>query len=583
MNTGSTSSGKIPTDMISEKKLYLMTLSVVTRALVLLITIMLVMNCSGRLHTESQQSDQQQYRAMVASAHPVASQVGIDILKNGGNAVDAALATAFALSIAEPNASGIGGGGFMIIKMADRKEPLMIDYRESAPASATKAFFYENDKSFREIMSMDPFAVGVPGLARCAEILLDTHCSLSLKELLAPSIVLCERGIEVSPKLSGMITDNYEKISTYPSAMDIYLSDMLPLQPGDTLRNPDLAASFRALGENGADSFYLGETANKIASAVKEHGGLMEATDLIDYKAIKRTPVSGSYRGYQIISSAPPSGGGTHIIEMLNILEGYDLERLGHNSTEYIHLLTETMKMVYADKSRYAGDTDFVPVPVDSLISKKHAARLRRRIDFDRARYDYSPPDLIHGESGSTSHLSVVDEYGNIVSLTQSINHWFGSGIVVPGTGILLNDHLKDFSKSPDSPNAIEPGKRPTSSIAPTIILKDGAPFMTLGTPGGARIISALAQIIVNVIDFGMDMDQAIEAPRVHCLKSKLHLEGRIPEATVSELKTLGHNVQLHSEYDNYFGGAQGILIDSQNETLQGGADSRRDGVAIGY
>ncbi|MEE4312423.1 MAG: gamma-glutamyltransferase [candidate division KSB1 bacterium] len=569
--------------MISEKERHPTTLSVVTRELVLLITITLFMNCSGRLHTDSAQSEMLHYRAMVASAHPIASNVGIDILKKGGNAVDAALATAFALSIAEPNASGIGGGGFMIIKMADQKEPLMIDYRESAPAAATKAVFYESDKNFSEIISVDPFAVGVPGLVRCAEVLLDSHCALSLDELLAPSIALCESGVEVSPKLSGMITDNYEKLSQYPSAMDIYLSDMLPLQPGDTLRNPDLAATFRNLAKNGGESFYKGDMANKLASTVKEHGGLMESTDLSNYEAIKRTPVSGSYRGYQIISSAPPSGGGTHIIEMLNILEGFDLKKLGHNSAQTIHLLTETMKMVYADKSKYAADPDYVSVPVDSLTSKKHAARLRRRILLDRARFDYSPPDLIYGESGSTSHLSIVDDAGNIVALTQSINHWFGSGIVVPGTGILLNDHLKDFSKSPDSPNAIEPGKRPTSSIAPTIVLKDGAPFMTLGTPGGARIISALAQIIINVIDFGMDMDQAIEAPRVHCLKSKLHLEGRISEAIVSALETLGHKVQLHSEYDNYFGGAQGILIDLQNETLQGGADSRRDGVAIGY
>ncbi|NOZ62494.1 MAG: gamma-glutamyltransferase, partial [Calditrichaeota bacterium] len=316
---------------------------------------------------------------------------------------------------------------------------------------------------------------------------------------------------------------------------------------------------------------------------MKKYNGLLDSTDLKFYQAKERTPVIGTYRGYQIVSSAPPSGGGTFLIELLNIMEGYDVAKIGHNSAQYLHVLSEAMKMIFADKALNSADPDFYRVPVDTFVDKQYARRLRKRILPTKARFDYQPRELALRESNSTSHFSVVDEQGNLVALTQSINHWFGSGMVVEGTGILLNDHLHDFSEKPDSPNAIEPHKRPTSSIAPTIVLKDGKPFMALGTPGGTRIISALAQIIMNVIDFGMSLDDAIEAPRIHCLKKIVHVEGRIDEKVIRQLKKMGHPVKVHADFDNYFGGAQGILLDLNTGTLHGGADSRRDGVAIGY
>ncbi len=528
-------------------------------------------------------ADVKSHHAMVATAHPVASEVGIEILKKGGNAIDAAMAIAFALSIAEPNASGIGGGGFLLLKMANMENPVMIDYREMAPAKATKKFYYENKKSFSELARNGIYSVGIPGLVACAEVVLPEYGTMSLREILQPAIRLCDRGIVVSEKLSGMIMDNLEKIAQFPETAEIYLKDMLPYEPGDTLRNHDLANTFRKIAEDGGSVFYSGEIAKKICQTMAKYNGLIDSTDLKFYRPKKRTPVFGSYRGYQIVSSAPPSGGGTHLIELLNIMEGYDVAKLGHNSARYLHILTEAMKMVYADKALNAADPDFYRIPVDTFVSKEYAKRLMKRIQLDRARFDYSAKQLAVRESNSTSHFSVVDKWGNVVALTQSINSFFGSGVVVEGTGLLLNNHLNDFSKEPDVPNSIEPHKRPTSSIAPTIVLKDGKPIMAIGTPGGTRIISALAQIIMNVIDFGMSMDEAIEAPRIHCLKKVVHLEGRIDKKVIEKLKKLGHPVKIHDGFDNYFGGAQGILIDPQSGTLFGGADSRRDGVAIGY
>jgi len=521
--------------------------------------------------------------AMVASAHPLASAVGIEILQQGGNAVDAAVAMAMALSIAEPNASGLGGGGFLMIKMTDQEDAVMIDYREMAPARATAELYYESASGFKELTEQASHAIGVPGLAACAELALSKYGSMTLKQVLTPAIRLARDGIEVNDKLSGMITENYEKIAAHPATTAIYLADMLPLQPGALLKNEDLAKTFEILGHSGAKVFYEGDIARAIVQEVQQAGGVFELADLNAYRAKIRQPVIGSYRGYRIISAAPPTGGGTHLIELLNIMEGFDVPTLGHNTAEFIHVFTEAMKMIYADKSLNAADPDFYSIPVDSFIDKKYAAKLRQAIDSNSARFDYTPPQWIETESNNTSHLSVVDAQGNIVALTQSINNWFGCGIVVSGTGMLLNDHLKDFDDSAQHPNCIAPHKRPSSSIAPTIVLKDGKPFMTLGTPGGTRIISALAQVIMNVIDFRMSMDEAIEAARVHCLTTTLHVEGRIDKSVIEKLSAMGHKIKVHDNFDNYFGGAQGILIDMTTRQLQGGADSRRDGVALGF
>jgi gamma-glutamyltranspeptidase/glutathione hydrolase len=521
-------------------------------------------------------------KAMVASAHPVASAVGVEILKKGGNAVDAAAAVAFALSMAEPNASGVGGGGFMVVKMAGAP-PVMIDYREAAPEKATAEYYYAPGTDFGARTAEGPDAVGVPGLVAGAALALEKFGTMSLAEVLAPAIRLCREGVAVSPKLNGMIVDNLEKIQKFPAAAAIYLPDGLPLEPGSLLRNEDLAASLERVASGGPAAFYEGPFAEAIAAECGRLGGVLEPGDLRSYKAKLRESVSGTYRGWEIFSASPPSSGGTHLIELLNIMEGFDVKGLGRDKARLLHVLAEAMKMTFADKAANSGDPDFFAIPVATFTDKAYAAKLRERIREGQARFDYVPPSLVVPERESTSHLSVADEKGNVVALTQSINSFFGSGIVVPGTGILLNNHLADFDHEPGGPNAIGPGKRPASSIAPTVVVKDGRPVLVLGSPGASRIVSALAQIIINIVDFDMGLDEAIEAPRIHCLTRTLSLEGRIPGEVVETLKAWGHPIKMYPDWDNYFGGAQGILIDAKRHKLYGAADSRRDGFAEGY
>jgi gamma-glutamyltranspeptidase / glutathione hydrolase len=543
--------------------------------------VLLTLSCSaGRPVSEG---DVVAERAMVASAHPAASAAGIEILRQGGNAVDAAVAVAFALSIAEPNASGIGGGGYLLVKLAEAPDLAMIDYRETAPGGATPDYYYAPGVDFGAWTSQGPNAVGVPGLVAGAALALERFGTMTLAEVLQPAIRLCREGIEVSPLLSGMILDNYDKIDKSPAAAAIYLPDGLPLEPGDILRNEDLALTLEKIAAEGPSVFYAGEIGETIVAELQSLGGVFEMDDLRSYQAKLREPVSGNYRGYQVFSSAPSTGGGTHLVQLLNIMEEFDVRGMGFGNAPYLHSLAEAMKMIFADKAANSGDPDLYAVPTRTFTDKTYARELRERIREGEARFDYAPPSLIAPESGSTSHLSVVDEQGNVVALTQSINSFFGSGVVASGTGILLNNHLADFDSESGGPNAIGPGKRPTSSMAPTLVFHDGEPFLIVGTPGATRIISALAQIIINLVDFDMGLDDAIESPRIHALGRTLSVEGRIPPETVEALQAWGHNIRMYPDWDNYFGGAQGILIDVNRKKLYGAADSRRDGFALGY
>ncbi len=520
---------------------------------------------------------------MVASAHPLASKAGLQILEDGGNAVDAMVATAFALGVVEPNASGIGGGGFMTIKLVSQEDGVTIDFRETAPYKATPKVFYSDDKNFKRMVHNGAMSVGVPGTVAGLTLALEKYGTMTLEQVLVPAIKYATNGFEVSEKFSNMIVEAYDVISENEATSAIYLNDGLPRMEGEIIKNPDLANTLSKLGSNGAECFYRGEIAQAIASEMTEEDGIITIKDLNNYKAEIKEPIIGTYKEYQIISTAPPSGGGTHLVELLNILETYNLNLLKHNSDQYIHILVEAMKIIYADKSVNMADPDFHSVPVKTLTSKTYAEKVRDNINLNKASFDYKAIRMLDRESNSTTHLSVADKEGNIVALTQSINHWFGSGVTVKGTGILLNNHLGDFANKAGTFNSIEPKKRPVSSIAPTLVLKDGKPFLSIGTPGGSRIIGALAQIIINIIDFNMGIDQAIEAPRVHTAKGVLHVEGRIEKEVLAKLKELGHKVKVHSDFDNYFGGAQGVLIDTKTDKLRGGADSRRDGVAVGY
>ena len=436
---------------------------------------------------------------------------------------------------------------------------------------------------FRAWTTQGPNAVGIPGMVAGLALALERHGTMTLAEVMAPAIRLCREGIEVSPLLNGMILDNLDKIGQFPAAAAIYTPDGLPLEPGDVLRNEELARSMEKIAAQGPSAFYEGEIAETIVAELQSLGGVMTIEDLKGYQAQIRTPVSGSYRGYDIISAGPPAAGGTHLVELLNIMEGYDVAGMGAGTAPYLHTLAEAQKMIFADKTANSGDPDYFAIPTATLTAKDYAKGLGERIREGEARFDYEAPRLVPMEGESTSHLSVVDEHGNVVALTQSINFFFGSGVLVPGTGILLNNHMADFDAQDGGPNAVGPGKRPVSSMAPTIVLKEGKPFLTVGSPGSARIISALGQIVMNLVDFGMGLDDAIEAPRIHVTSRTVAIEGRISPEVVQMLESWGHPVRMYPDWDSYFGGAQGILVDVGKKKLHGAADSRRDGVAVGY
>lgn len=520
---------------------------------------------------------------MVASATPLATEIGLGILEMGGNAVDAAVATAFALGVAEPNASGLGGGGFILIRMARTGEIAYIDYREVAPRAATPDMYLDPDGRVRPgSTTVGHLAVAVPGTVAGLHMALTRYGTMSLRQVMAPSIALAERGYTVTKTFSGMMQDNLAKLNQFPAAGAIYTKGGLPYEPGSRIVLPDLANTYRAIAWGGPDAFYRGEIADAIVAEMRRGKGIIRHEDLAAYTPKMRVPVRSEYRGHEIISSPPPSSGGTHVIQALNILEGFDMAGMGFQSQAALHVTVEALKRSFADRGRYMADPDFVPVPVAGLVSKAYAEVLRRTIDPNRASPGVAPgnPEP-YGKSANTSHISVVDRDGNIVALTQTINYFFGSGVVVPGTGIILNNEMDDFVPTPGAANSVQPGKRPLSSMAPTIVLRGGRPYMTLGTPGATRIISALAQIIMNIVDYKMDIQSAIEAPRLHAMTRDVFVESRIPASTRESLAAMGHPIVLRGAMDLYFGGAQGILINPTG-VLLGGADPRRDGFAKG-
>ncbi len=528
---------------------------------------------------------------MVAAAHPLASRVGVEILQAGGNAVDAAVAVSFALSVVEPNASGIGGGGFMLIWLAETDQAVFIDFREKAPGKAT-ADMFELDAEGKvkpDERGFDPAVVGgrsvaVPGNVAGLLFALDRFGTMSREQVMQPAIRHAEEGLTVSEVLAGMITEHYDVVASHPVTAGIYLDEGFPKTPGDTVRNPGLAETLRAISEQGHDAFYRGHIAKAIVDAVQAEGGVMTLEDLAGYTIKVRVPLTGSYRGYEIIAAPPPSSGGAHVIELLNIMENYDLRWIGRNTPESLHAWAEAMKLTFADRAQFMGDTDFIEVPLEGLTSKQYARGQFERIGSGRVIEQPGPGDPWQRESASTSHFSVGDAAGNLVATTQTINHFFGSGITVPGAGILLNDQMDDFDKRPGQANSVAPGKRPLSSMSPTILLEDGEPFAAIGSPGGKRIISTMALLISRMIDFGMDLQTAIESPRITNYENgKLTIESRIPLPVRDALMLKGHELTVKKDFDLYFGGAQGVVIDHETGELIGGADPRRDGQAIGY
>ncbi len=533
---------------------------------------------------------------MVVAQEAVAAQVGRDILEAGGNAVDAGAAVAFALAVTLPRAGNLGGGGFMIVHDAESGETKAIDYRETAPTAADRDMFLdESGEADSDKSRYTGLATGVPGTVAGMQMALENYGTMTLAEVIAPAIRLASDGITVTADLADSLKALEGRLKKWPSTEPIFFKEGGAFyEPGDTLRQPDLAATLQKIADQGPDGFYKGETAQKIVDAVQGSGGRITIEDMANYQAMLREPVRGTYRGYEIVSMPPPSSGGIHIIQILNTLEGYPIGWLGQNSAETIHLMAEAMKRAYADRSEYLGDPAYYDVPQAALISKDYAAKTREGISRSRATpsQEIKPADLTPYESDQTTHFSIVDKDGNAVSNTYTINFSYGSGMVADGTGVLMNNEMDDFSAKPGvmnayglvggEANAVEPGKRPLSSMSPTIVMKDGKVFMVTGSPGGSRIITTVLQVIMNVIDHGDNIAEATLAPRIHhqWLPEVLRVEEGLSPDTIAALEAKGHDVEVMET----MGSAQSILVDEKDGLLLGGADTRQtSSAAVGY
>lgn len=510
---------------------------------------------------------------MVASAHTLASQAGVEVLKAGGNAIDAAVAAAFAIGVVEPNASGLGGEGMIVMALAKPARTAAIDYRSAAPAVTR----FEG-----RIPATGHAAVAIPGMVAGLVMAQQTYGKLPLAKVIEPAVDLAEQGFVVSPTLAGVIVDNFEEITKNQALADIVCPGGLPLEAGATLRNPDLAGSLRAIAAGGADAFYRGAIAERIAAEMAGHGGFITKQDLAGYNAVERAPVRGQYRGHELVSAPPPVGGMT-VVEILQILDHLSLDKVPHGSPAHIHLLAEAMKRGFADFSAHVGDPDFVSVPMARLLSREYAKSRAAEIDPSKVSGKILPAAIEKDEPPSTTSLSVVDGEGNMVALTQTLSDFFGAKVVIAGTGIILNNEMKNFSAR--GPNVMAPGKRMRTTIAPTIVLRDGRPYLTIGTPGAARIISTMTLLVSNLIDYGMGIQEAIEAPRFYARDTdkNLSVEARVPDTAIEALTMMGYSVKKLGEFDLFFGGAQGIIVDPKTGMRIGGADPRRDGAVIGY
>nr|WP_297460273.1 gamma-glutamyltransferase [uncultured Halomonas sp.] len=523
---------------------------------------------------------------MVATSHFLASEVAHEVLANGGNAVDAAVVAGFALAVTQPRSGNIGGGGFMLISDEKSGEVIAIDYREKAPSAAYETMFQnEQGEAVAELSRFTHNASGVPGTVAGLALALEKYGTLSLAEALAPAIRLAEEGFVVPSRFVEGIKATRERLEQWDASREKFFKDDGSLyEVGDIFRQPDLAATLKRIAEQGPREFYEGKTARLIAAEMEKHGGLMTYEDLTNYQPVIREPSHGTYRGYDVYAMSPPSSGGVHIVQMLNILEGYDIGAMGFNSARTIHVMAEAMKRAYADRSKYLGDTDFVEVPLEGLTSKAYADELRSQIDMGEATpsEQIEPGKPLPYESNETTHFSVADDNGLAVSNTYTINFSYGSGIVVDGAGFLLNNEMDDFSAKPGVPNAygliggeankVEPNKRMLSSMTPTIVKKDGENFLITGSPGGSRIITTTLQILLNVIDHDMNIQTAVSVPRIHhqWLPDEIRIEQGISPDTIALLEAMGHTV---SQQDA-MGAAQSIVI--RDDMFYGGADPRR-------
>lgn len=527
-------------------------------------------------------------KAMATASKYEVSQVGAEIMAKGGNAVDAAVAMGFALGVCEPFTSGLGGGGLATIHTAEG-ENFFIDFREVAPAAATLDLYVDASGENNGNTQEGGLASGVPGEVAGLLYLLEHHGTMSREEVMEPAIRIANEGFTVSAYCANAISDAYEKTQKFPEMAKVYLDENgLPWEEGSVITNPDLGKALQLIADQGADAFYKGEIGEAMVATLAKYDGVMTMDDLAGYEVHELKPVTGDYRGYTVISSPPPSSGGTHLIEILNILENFDMASMEVNSAEYVHLFAETFKLAFADRAKYMADTNFVTVPLGGLTSQAYADKRAQDIDLNVAMEQAAPDDPSPYEHTDTTHFSVADVDGNCVAITKTINYYFGSGVMVDGYGFMMNNQMDDFSTDPESVNKIEPGKKPLSSMSPTVVLKpDGSPFLVLGTPGGSRIFSGVAEVISRVIDSKMDLHTAISVPKIWNCSNKNNLQYEKPlkgyeqyaltDETIAKLTEMGHG-----ELKTTASGAFQCIMFMDDGTLYGTADPRQDGKAVG-
>lgn len=527
-------------------------------------------------------------KAMATASKYEVSQVGAEIMSKGGNAVDAAVAMGFALGVCEPFTSGLGGGGLATIHTAEG-ENFFIDFREVAPAASTLDLYVDASGENNGNTKEGGLASGVPGEVAGLLYLLEHHGTMSREEVMEPAIRIANEGFTVSAYCANAISDAYEKTQKFPEMSKVYLDENgLPWEEGSVITNPDLGKALQLIADQGADVFYKGEIGEAMVATLAKYDGVMTMDDLAGYKVNELKPVTGDYRGYTVISSPPPSSGGTHLIEILNILENFDMASMEVNSAEYVHLFAETFKLAFADRAKYMADTNFVSVPLGGLTSQAYADKRAQDIDLNVAMEQAAPDDPSPYEHTDTTHFSVADVDGNCVAITKTINYYFGSGVMVDGYGFMMNNQMDDFSTDSESVNKIEPGKKPLSSMSPTVVLKpDGSPFLVLGTPGGSRIFSGVAEVISRVIDSKMDLHTAISVPKIWNCSNKNNLQYEKPlkgyeqyaltDETIAKLTEMGHG-----ELKTAASGAFQCIMFMDDGTLYGTADPRQDGKAVG-
>ncbi len=518
---------------------------------------------------------------MVVAAHPLAAEAGVSVLQDGGNAVDAAIATLFVLNVVEPNASGLGGGGFALVRMADG-DAKVVDYRDRAPRSVDTAFYYNPADSLKH-MRHGGTSVCVPGAASGWAELYDGWATMPLERLTRDAIRLAEEGFPINPGLARMIAENLALLNKDSLLAGTFLRDGNPCIAGDTLRQPALAKTFRDLTAKGLRSFYRGPIAESVVESIRADSGTMTLDDLEFYRAEVVEPIHGLFQYYDLLTVPPPSMGGSALIETLNLVQETDATKTGIGTPETLHLVSQCIQQAYADAEARIGDPHLVKTNWQEMLTPAFAAKAKAGISLEAkpAPRQAVPPSP--SDHGNTTHLVVADYWGNVVSITQSINYFFGAGVMAGNTGILLNNQMADFSSMPDTLNIIRPKARPRSNMAPLIILTNDLPFLIVGTPGGPRITSTVAQIVLNVLVGRMDLNAAVDYPRIFPVGEHLVLESRFPKPTVKYLYNKGYKLHLAGPYNLYFGGAHAIAISRKTGMMMGAADKRRSGAARGF